>query len=501
MPQPATLARKTGVVVASRLLTSAIDLATGIALVRLLAKSDFAVLSFLLVVYGTARYVATLGFPDSVFFFFERVAKGARRAFVLQTCAILAATSLVSAGGILLFSTFAPDVLSGWSPAERAAVLRYLPWMAFVAALEIPTWPTTNVLLALDRQRDAGLYEMLTSALTFTGLVGPLALGLGVDVAVYGLAAYAVLRFVGSLAWLWRVLPPHGERLPAGLLRSQVTFAVPLGLNALVGRLSKYVDRFVVSALLPAAALAEYSVGAQEIPLVAVIPAAVGSVLISRYVALQLADQKAELLGLWYRSIEKTALVVVPITVLFIASAPDFVGALFGDGYGGAVVPFQLYSLIVLHRVTSYGGILQVFGDTRGLLTITVSLLFVNAALAVPLTLALGINGTALAAVLANGVSWALVLRRIGGHLGLPARRVLPFPFYLRVLGVSAACGAGTYALRHTAAASLGAWGGLGLSAAVFVTAFALVATAARVVRIEDWRTLAGWLRPRGAAG
>lgn len=72
MSEKDSLAEKTGVVVFSRIFTTFVELGTVIALTRLLVETDFAIITFLLLIYETAKYVATLGFPDSVFYFFER---------------------------------------------------------------------------------------------------------------------------------------------------------------------------------------------------------------------------------------------------------------------------------------------------------------------------------------------------------------------------------------------------------------------------------------------
>src|SRR5699024_11872354 len=67
---------------------------------------------------------------------------------------------------------------------------------------------------------------------------------------------------------------------------------LPLGLSSMVSKLNRYADKFIVSIILPAAAYAEYSIGAQEVPIIRVIPFAVGTVLISRYVSLELESKK-----------------------------------------------------------------------------------------------------------------------------------------------------------------------------------------------------------------
>ncbi len=493
MPET-SLRRKAGIVVFSRLVTTLIDMATGIALLRLLSKSDFAVMAFVLLVYQTAQYLATLGFPDSIFYFFERIAPGARRQFAWQTCGIVAALALVAALFIAGLTPFVPRILQAWTPAQVAAAQHFLPLVALVALLEIPTWPVHNTMLALDRARDAAWYQVVTSAMTFSALVGPLLLGYGVAWIVWGLLAYAAARLLISAAWLLLHLPPATAPLPAGVLGQQVRFAIPLGLNGLASRFNRQQDRYIVSSLLPAARLAEYSAGAIELPLVTVVPNALGSVLISRFVRFHLDSRKDELIALWYRSIEKTTLLIVPVGVFFIATARDFVPFVAGAQYGAAVLPFQLFTLVVLHRVTSYGTMLQAFGDTRGILRITLALLTVNVLLSIPLTLWLGIVGAALGTVLANAFSWQMALRRIGRHMGLPARRVLPFPFYLRVLGVAAACGVAVYALR-SGLPGLSYGAGLGVSAAVFGVLFALGGTFAGVVGAEEWGRVRRLLR------
>lgn len=496
MPNP-SLSDKVGVVVFARVITTLIDLAIGVAVVRLLSKTDVAVMSFILVTYHTVRLMATLGFPESVFYFFERVAHGARRALAYQTIGILGATAALGALVMWGISAAAPAILSSWEAYELGAVQSLLPIVALVALLEIPTWPFDNLMLAADRQRDAAWYQMLTSLMMFAGLIGPMLLGYPLETAIYGLLGYAVLRFVLSMVWINRVLPAQTDSLPAGLLKEQIAFAIPLGASSLVGRLNKQVDKFVVSTLLPATALAHYSVGAQEIPIVTVVPYAVGAVLISQFVRMEQASQQAELLRLWYKGVEKVTLLVVPTAVFFIATAPDFIRVVFGPGYEAAVLPFQIYGLIVLHRVAQYGSILQAFGDTRSILRITGILLLTNIVLSIPFTMAFGIIGTALSTFVSNMVSWGLALYAIGKHLGVKTSKVLPWPFYLRVLGLSAAIGLGIWGLRHGVVPEHGAALGLAWTTLLYLTLFAGLGTTLRLITRADWQTVLGFMKGR----
>src|SRR6056297_3943444 len=102
------LTEKAGVVVFSRIITTVIDLAIAIALLKILSKTDMAIIGYLLMIHEVARNLATLGFPESIFYYFERVSKDARKAFVLQTCGILAAMGLIAGLVILVLAYFIP---------------------------------------------------------------------------------------------------------------------------------------------------------------------------------------------------------------------------------------------------------------------------------------------------------------------------------------------------------------------------------------------------------
>ena len=493
----ASLTDKAGVVVFSRVLATLIDLGTIFVLVRLLTKEAMAVVGLMLLVYQTVRYFAAFGFPDSVFYFFEKLAPEHRRSFAVRTMGLLIGLGVLAALLMIGLAAAAPYFLRHWSAEHLATLQRLLPWLGLVALLEIPTTPMNNILLALDRQKGSSWYQIVSSVGGFLAVLGPVVLGLGIDAIIYALLVFTGLRFVVTAIWFQVVLPGPGQAPPPGTLRDQIAFAMPLGLNAFSGRLGKYLDRFVVSALLPAAAFAEYHVGGQELPLITVIPGAVASVLMSRYVSLRLAGDRGGLLALWKRGIEGVSLIVVPVAMLFIALAHDFITLMFGAPYAPAVVPFQIYTIILFQRVTLYGVILQAYADTRSILRFTLISLVSNAALSVPLTLLMGLPGPALAALLASLISWYVYLRRIGHHLEVGLRQVFPWRYYLRVLALSAVAGAACWVLRYTALASLPQAMALSIAAGVFLALYAGLGTLTRVLDRSHWVTLGNFLRLR----
>jgi O-antigen/teichoic acid export membrane protein len=496
-PPADALADKAARLTGARLLTSCIDLVTAVLLVQLLSKERVAVFALLLLLYETAKHVSTLGFPDSVFYFFEKWGRESHRALVRQTSVILTVTGLVAAMVLLALSFAAPYVLTTWAEAPIRELQDLLPFFALVVALEVPTWPLTNVMIATDRVRDASAFQVGSSLLMFGALFGPLALGFDPAYAVYGLVAYAVLRFIATAVWIRAVMPHATMALPPDALRQQLTFALPLGLNVLAGRLNKYIDKYVVAFALPAGATAEYQVGAQELPLITVVPYAVGAVLISRYVALQLEGRHDEVRALWLAAVEKVSMIVVPAAILAIAVAPDFMIVLFASDYAAAIPVFQIYALLTIQRVAQYGAVLQAYGDTRSILRFTAVILALNAIASVPLTLAFGITGTAAATLGAGLVGFWLYQRRIATHLRCRTSEVLPWRHYGLLVVICGVAAAGAAAARHAFVPADAAGLGLLLATAVFVPLYVVSGRATGVLQRADLRTFLRWLSPR----
>lgn len=487
-----SLTEKTMVVVFSRVLTSLIDFSTAIIIVRILSKTEFAILGYLLMIYEVARYFATLGFPESIFYYFEHLTKNFRKAFAVQTTAILAVTGLLAAGIIFIIRIFADSLISDFDPVAIQTIREYLPIIAGIALLEIPTWPVHNVLLASDRQKEAGWYQVLTSLLSFAALIGPLAMGYGIETALYAMLGYAVIRFIGSFLWMWLILPDGGLKTPKGNLKEQFQFSIPLGISALVNQFNKFADKFIVAFFLTEAAYAEYVIGAQEVPIIRVIPFAVGSVLISRYVNFQINGKRDDLIELWHKGIRKVALLIVPLASFFILIASDFISLVIETGetdYQNAVLPFQIYNLIILIRVAHYGSILQAYGDTKGILRLSIQLVILNVALSIPFTLWFGIVGTASATLLANIINWAFLLNRIGGHINLTALKVLPIAYYLKVVALSGVIGFTIYfGLQQFG--SLTEWMSISLAFVLFMGLFLALGSVFKILEKSDWLNL-----------
>jgi len=255
--------------------------------------------------------------------------------------------------------------------------------------------------------------------------------------------------------------------------------------SATVGRMNPQIDKYAVEFMLGAEALALYGVAAFELPLVTMIPYAIGAVMQVRYVRLYAAGDIKELKDLWYQTVEKTMVLVVPLAMVIMVLAHDLIELAFGAKYFVAITPFQIFTAILLHRVAAYGPMLQATNQQRLLVVSSLLMVITNLALQFPMTKLFGINGPAIATALANAPAWVFVLWRIGKALDGGLSIALPWKFYARTLIVAGGLAVGLWLLRpyllvfHPAI-------NLGIGLISYAVAFLIIGRLTRVVRDED---------------
>lgn len=479
------VSREAGIYVYSRVAASLLALVGYALAARLYPKAGFAYLAYVLLIYETAVALGSLGLADAVFYFIGKSPSHAG-AIVRQTSLLLVAMAVPVIGAIAL-------VILAMSPAEidlRPA----LPWLALVVLVELPTQPAVNQLIASGHAQLASALFVGFALLRAAAVLTPAFLGMPTTAVPMVMALTGMARLVAHLIVVRRFFPDGGQGwLNGRRLWSILAFAVPAGVAVICGKLNAQLDKYVVGWLLGPPEMADYAIASWELPLITLLPYAIGAVLQSRFVRLRLGGHKRELLELWHNTVRKTALLVVPLTMLVLFMAGELIEAIFGAGFARATLPFQIYTLIILHRVASYGAMLQAMGDTGSLFLASLILIGGNLVLSVPFTLLFGFPGAALATLLANVPAWIYTLRRIARALGVPMARVLPWRAYAGTLLLSAAVGAATLLVAHSVGIPAGAR--LAVAVPVFVGLWLVAGRALGLVHADDLTFLREWLQ------
>ena len=482
--------QKAGLIFFGRLIQGVGQLAMGAILAQILDKGSFAVLAFLLLLYATVSALVAMAMPENVLFFLPRQSPVERKATAWQILRILGLMGLVAAA-ILLICRMFPDQI--FADVPLAAV--YSPLIAAYAIFDVPALMLPNLLIAEERHRWASWVSILQTIGQILAILVPCLLGLPLWAPLVGLLGYGVLHLLGlllALHLLYRRVPAQRSMVT---LREHLSFALPLGLSGIVGQLTRQFDKYVVLYVIGVMSFTDYSVGAWEIPLVTVLPYSIGAAIVPVLVQSFARGRPREALEAWKSTIPKTSLLVLPIAVVFIVCAEDFIVLVFGAKYINATLPLQLYAVILLHRVVEYGAILRAGGDTKAVLHCSVLLLVANAVVSIPLAYTVGFAGPALATLLANVPSFFYALHRIARVTKSRMREVFPWAAYGKILAVAAVAAIPAVAFRWYV--TLPPAADLAVIGTGYLALFALLGTLVGVIRREDWTFAGRWLSMR----
>jgi O-antigen/teichoic acid export membrane protein len=426
------LLRRTLYITSGQSVSKIVEFVSAVVLVRLLAPSDWTTIALALTIYETAIGIGGLNIQDGIYFFYTRVEARKRLSLALQTALMLLASALLVA--VIVLAT------GRWLGSKGPEIAPLIPWLALAVVLELPSSIAPQVLVAAERPKWASIFDTWMSLQRLALMAVPLAAGWGILAAAHGMALHSALRGIVCLVLLPRVLPKGRPHIDLTLVKAQLVYTAPLALSIASTVLNKYVDKWFVAAFVPRHLFGAYAVAAREVPFVPMIGMAMGNVLATRITHAFQSRQPERALAYWLAATSRVSLIVVPLTIGLLLCAPEALTMIFGTTYEVAVVPFQLFNLILLHRVMAWGLMLRAAGATRALWLTSVVMLGLNIAFALPLTYFYGMRGAALGTFLAYIPNVVFFLYCIARVTNTSLRRAFPWLHYARILGISFIC-------------------------------------------------------------
>jgi O-antigen/teichoic acid export membrane protein len=483
------------VLVLGTTLATLADVIVPLIVVRLTGKSEVASLMSLLLVYNTVTLVALLGFPGTITYFLPERSIVERAAIARRVMLILMALSLVAGVVLLLAGAFGQTAIGWFSTvaAEQRTDIEPLMLISLVPLGDLPARMLPNLLVAEHRPRPAAAYGVLRSLGTSVSSVVPLALGYGAWEVAAALIVVAMLQ-AAFLAWQMRRLYGRVPRHPASLSVGELfRFASPLGITDMVSLLNSKFDLFLILFLYTDSAFADYRAGGWQIPVVTQIPYMVGTALAPRLVVLFGEAKPHEAIALWRQSITKVALLVVPVTLVFVVAADDAVELLFNGDYPRSAEVLRWYALLGVGRVAAFGTVIMAAGRPRLVMRAAALSLLSNVAISLPLLSWLGFVGPAMGTFLAFIPMVFYYCWCIARATGLQFREIFPLVAYAKVLAV-ALVGA-MLALVFRSQIDWPASWAFTAQFVIVVGSFAALGSLTGIITRADWAFAGGWLR------
>ena len=463
-----------------------------------MGKADLGSLAALFLTYETLALLASAGFPAALMYYLPTAEKETRRAILSRFINVgmgLGAIAAAMMVGIGLTDIYHPALLNGLlgdGSGDRVS-FQYLLALGVSAIFDVPSRLLPNLLVVEGRARSAAALGIIRSLGRTLFPVVPIALGLSLWWVAGALSVFGVI-FGLSIYWFRHDLYRDTDIQPWGIENRELfQFAIPLGLTEAIGILNKRLDRFLVVGLFAAAVVAEYEVGAWQIPFVATIPFSVGAAYTPRFRALFSEGKMRAGVELWKLSSVKVGLIVMPICMVFVVAAEESIALLFGPEYAASSIVFRFYTLWTLLRIAAFGNVITAAGKPQFVLQAAGISLLINALISVPLTLWLGYYGAALGTLLSFIPIIGFYCLKISQATGVPINQVYPILDVVRILAVLALPCAGAWWLKEYALA-MNPGVELLVCALIVLSGYALIGTLTKTITRDDWKYLGNWL-------
>ena len=388
---------------------------SAILLVRFLAPSAWNIIALGLSVYLVAVTIGSLNLEHSILFFLPQLTQHQTNRLLHQTVNLLRLSGFVCGAGIVLV-----QASTGVLGTMGIAVC-----LACAVACELPTVVMTPTFIARGEERYASMWGSSHALIQFFALMIPTLCGFGATGIAYGLATSGLIRLTSFTVVFRRYVNGEHVHTP-GLLKRQLYFCAPLGVALAAGVLTRSIDKWLVAWHEPLK-VGIYSIAAFEVPILAVLPYAGGAAIAVSMVTMFHNDQVSGAHSVWWNQARMMSLVVVPLTMGLVVIAPELFEILFSHSYRTSVLPFQIFTLIGLHRVTEYGAVLRAAGRSveivySSLIFLCSNLVFGYIGLQVH-----GLVGLTMGSVLAFSVAWVWILSRLKNVFDVSMRHVFPW--------------------------------------------------------------------------
>ena len=409
------------------------NLALPLILVRRLDQAQFGVYKQLFLIIGTSVTVLPLGFAMSAYYFLPREVDRQRET-VLNILIYCMVVGCVACAAFLLWPALLDIIFHqpGLTGYARLIGVVILLWIVSQALEIIP-------IAHGEMKMASALIVSVQLTRTAIYLAAVLAFG-SVRALIWAAVAQGVMQ-TGVLWWyLQSRFGSFWRRFDWSLMRSQLSYALPLGLAGILYTVQTDLHSYFVSNRLGAVAYAIYGVGTVQLPLMTMLQEATNAVVIPRVSALQHLNDRREIIQLMARAMRKLAAVYFPAYALLVVVAHEFIGFLFTKRYLASVPVFEINLTLLLLAVLLQDPLCRAYAEQRFfIIRLRVVICVLLAAGLWFGTAHFGLAGAISAVVLVTLIERVVMAVRFGRVLGV-SRKDLPL---LKDIGKLAMCAAG----------------------------------------------------------
>lgn len=481
---PRTLSSQVGILFAGSIVAFAALFFVPLVNVRSLTVEDYGYYRQFWLLFETLSSLLILGFPRSLLYYFPRVEdRKTKSVYVTQTIAYLFAVALVACLVYFLIASFLGHGFGG-------LVKRFYWRLSLFTLLMMVSQYLDSLFVAEKQVVRQSVYHAAVSFFQAAVVISISWYTRDLETLIWALTMFALAKFLFALTYTEVVYRPKLTSVSISSIKEQFSYAIPLGMAAIMLVLVTQTDKFVINRFLGREAFAVYVIGAFQIPFVAIIRQSINSVtfpLMSKY---QKENRHDEILSLWRRSTLKTTALFFPIFVFLEVSAQPFITILFTETYAAAAPVFAIYLLLFLRSSIDFGGVISAYRQNQFLFRVNAVAFVANLVLSVVLFKAFGRLGVPVATTITMYGILVVVVFKTGLLLHQPVIRLLPWAGLLKRFIAAAVPGVLLYVVYRQIAVD--SFVVLAAAAGAYFAVYFLITFLTKLITPSDLKSIVG---------
>jgi len=395
--------------------------ALSIILSRYFTKDEYGTYLHVQLIVNFATWAFLLGLPHSVYYFLPRVAE--QKKFIFTTLIVIICISLCTSLLVFANTTALSSLLSNPDLLKLGYIIGLMVLFQIPLSLFEPLMITANKVKEFSQVEiffNVNLFVLISMAVIYDATVSEILLA---TAALFSLRNAVLIYYACKIAFSYAE-HQKGEHYK---FKQQLDYSLPIGLSMGVMEVSRYTDRIIVSNQTNPEDYAVYTRGAMEIPVVSILANTLDNLMMPRFVESYKNKRADEILDSWHSMIRLMAVFIYPCCLFLIASASLLIPALFSDKYIGSIIIFQIYTLGLLTRISTFNVIMRAIGKTRVILWISLFSIALNLFLTIALMEMWGLIGAPIATVITTSLMRYAYLVGITYYLKVKMIAVIPW--------------------------------------------------------------------------
>lgn len=342
---------------------------------RWLTVEDFGTYRQLLLLIWFASMTLHLGMDFGLFYFIKR-GGGQASMFSLNASLVGAISAFVFGSGLVIFSEGVGAALN------NPELSPLLPYLAVAIFFIVPSQHLENLLVVMDKPKWVVAHAAFNAFAQAMITIGLLWSTQDLRYVVAGIAVYYAVKSATLITLNVRRVDWQSFAVVQWWadLKTQLAHCLPLGLSGMLAMILQ-MDRFLIATMFPVRQFTKYAVGCFELPIIPGLINNIHDLMSIDMVRKAEAGDHAGVRGVWKESVQKIALLIVPVFLVTVIFAEEIITFIFSMKYIESAVYFRVFMISVLLYAFDPELVLRAYGKSKQTLRLQIGDTVVTVAL------------------------------------------------------------------------------------------------------------------------